>query len=317
MSRAKETRAHKTLRVAAYALVGLAFAYIGRALWAYRDWLLDWQASSTDLMLIFVSILVYGLSGLLLYSSWCKLNKLCGQGEFCRRQCIAIYGTTQIAKYVPGNVFHFVGRHAAGVRAGLPHAVLACSASLEMVALLFSAGVLALSGILIPESGLLGLLPFPLWSVIGIVVAGFIVMVFLTPYALRRFKLVPVVEGKKTQIQMLLPIVLRHLIFFMLSGLLMAVLMYAVVGSMRWSTLILAMSSYPISWLAGYVIPGASAGIGVREAAIMLMLSTAVLPQEATLIAILMRVVTLLGDLFFYLLAKSVESSLNKRSEAA
>ena len=315
MSMAKEARAHKALRIAAYALVGLAFVYIGRAMWAYRDWLLNWQASSIDLMLIFMSILAYGLSGLLLSSGWCKLNQLCGQGGFSRRQCIAIYGTTQIAKYVPGNVFHFVGRHAAGVRAGLPHAVLACSASLEMVALLFSAGVLALLGILIPKSGLLALLPFPLWSVIGIVVVGFIVMVFLTPYALRRFKLVPVVEGEKTQIQMLLPVVFRHLIFFMLSGLLMAVLMYAVVGSMQWSTLILAMSSYPISWLAGYVIPGASAGIGVREAAIMLMLSTAVLPQEATLIAILMRVVTLLGDLFFYLVAKSVESSLNKQSE--
>ena len=77
------------------------------------------------------------------------------------------------------------------------------------------------------------------------------------------------------------------------------------------------MSSYPVSWLAGYVIPGASAGIGVREAAIMLMLSTAVLPQEATLIAILMRVVTLLGDLLFYLLAKTVESGLDASGETS
>lgn len=317
MSQDKETRAHKALRVAAYALVGLAFIYIGRALWAYRAWLLDWQASSTDLMLICLAILAYGLSGLLLASNWCKLNQVCGQGGFSRRQCIAIYGTTQIAKYVPGNVFHFVGRHAAGVRAGLPHAVLACSASLEMVALLFSAALLALSGILIPKSGLLALLPFPLWSIIGIVVAGFIAMVFLAPYVMRRFKLLPETDGKASPFRLLMPVVLRHLMFFMLSGLLMAVLMFAVVGTMQWSTLILAMSSYPVSWLAGYVIPGASAGIGVREAAIMLILSTAVLPQEATLIAILMRVVTLLGDLFFYLLAKAVESSLNKHREVA
>ena len=92
--------------------------------------------------------------------------------------------------------------------------------------------MLALLGLLTPESGLLALLPFPLWSVIGIVVIGFVAMVFVMPYALRRFKLVPVMDDKKPPIQMLLPVVLRHLLFFMLSGLLMAVLMFAVAGSL-------------------------------------------------------------------------------------
>ena len=125
MNKVKERSVHKALRFAAYALVGLAFVYIGRALWAYRSWLLDWHASAVDLVLIVMSIVAYGLSGLLLASAWRDLNRICGQGGFSRRQSIAIYGTTQIAKYVPGNVFHFVGRHAAGVRVGIPHAVLA------------------------------------------------------------------------------------------------------------------------------------------------------------------------------------------------
>lgn len=308
MKPASERPLHKALRIAAYGLVGLAFIYIGRALWVYRTWLLDWQASILDLVLIVVSILVYGLSGLLLSSAWCKLNQVCGQGSFSCRQCIAIYGTAQIAKYVPGNVFHFIGRHAAGIRAGISHAILACSASLEMLVLLFSAGLLALSGLLVPEVGLLALLPFPLWLVIGIVVIGFIAIVFLMPVAMHRF--LPAAVAGWASVRMLVPVVTRHLLFFMVSGLLMAVLVFAVVGSLQWTTFILAMSSYPVSWLAGYVIPGASAGIGVREAVIVLILSTVVLAEEATLIAVLMRVVTLSGDLFFYLLAKKVESGL-------
>lgn len=307
----------KILRIAAYVLIGLAFVYIGRALWAYHTWLLDWQASSTGLALILVSILIYGFSGLLLSSAWCDLNRACGQGDFPHRQCIAVYGSTQIAKYVPGNVFHFVGRHAAGIQVGLSHGVLGCSASLEMIALLFSAGLLALFGVLIPESGLLALLPFPLWMVITIVVGGFFAMVVLLPYGMRRF--MPMVDAGSGwfSVNILMQVVARHLLFFLVSGFLMAVLTYVVVGSLQWSTFILALSSYPLSWLAGYVMPGASAGIGVREAATILILSTAVLPEQATLIAILMRVVTMLGDLFFYLLAKTVESGLKSGGESS
>lgn len=308
---------HALMRYLAYVLVVLAFVYIGRSIWAYRDGLLGWQATSVDLALIVLSIGVYGLAGLLLSSAWCCLNRLCGQGEHPgrrhARQCMVIYGTTQIAKYVPGNVFHFVGRHAAAVQAGVPHAVLACSATLEMIALLFSAGLLALFGLLIPDTGLLGLLPFPLWMVIAIVLGGFVVMVFMAPYLIRRLKLPTREQSEHAHILRLISVALIHLLFFTISGLLMAAMMYAVVGSLDGRMLILALSAYPLSWLAGYIIPGASAGIGVREAAMMLMLSTTVLPEQATLIAILMRVVTLLGDLFFYGLVKWMEVDLRRK----
>jgi len=308
------TTAHKAIRIVAYVLVVAAFFYIGRAIWAYREWLLNWQASAADWLLISISVLIYGGAGLLLSASWAKLNRICdggaGPGILSAQQSTAIYGTSQIAKYVPGNVFHFVGRHAAGVQAGLSHSVLACSASMEMLGLIFSAGILSLSGVLIPEAGLLALLSIPLWGLLGVLVFCILVMLWILPRLLKRMGVRSQLNTPVALMRSLAPAILLHLMFFMLSGMLVAGLVFAVVDDPKPLALLLAFSSYPVSWLAGYVIPGASAGVGIREASMMLILSDAILPQEATLVAILMRVVTVLGDLVFFAYARYVGSSI-------
>jgi hypothetical protein len=43
----------------------------------------------------------------------------------------------------------------------------------------------------------------------------------------------------------------------------------------NWATGFIVMGSYVIAWLAGFVTPGAPAGIGVREAVLVILLATA------------------------------------------
>lgn len=305
----EEQQIHRILRLTGYLLVALAFIYISRSLWAYREWLIAWEFSPGHIFLLSVSVLTYALGGLLLSSAWCILNQACGYKNISQRNCTAIYGTTQIAKYIPGNIFHFLGRHAAGVRMGLPHSTLACSASLEMIGLLFSAGTISLLGILILRSELISQLPIPQWVLIAIVIAAFVMMSLLFPLLQKKISTTKALSKSQLLRQYLIPATSRHLAFFLVCGIIMALLTLVVMKSVQWTPLMLAFFCYPISWIAGYVIPGASAGIGVREASIILILSTILLPQEASLIAILMRVVTILGDIVFYLIAKYVEST--------
>ena len=56
--------------------------------------------------------------------------------------------------------------------------------------------------------------------------------------------------------------------------------------------------------LAGFVTVGAPAGIGVREAAIILALSGTMGEPTAITVALLFRVLTTLGDVLFFLLAQ-------------
>ncbi len=90
---------------------------------------------------------LFALSGLitacccanfLLAFAWRDLLKHLGV-ETTRRRAVQTYGISQIAKYVPGNIFHFAGRQAIGQAASLPVIPLAKSSLWEL-------GLIAVTG---------------------------------------------------------------------------------------------------------------------------------------------------------------------------
>lgn len=54
--------------------------------------------------------------------------------------------------------------------------------------------------------------------------------------------------------------------------------------------------AYSLAWLAGFLLPGAPAGLGVREAVLVLAIGPGVGDETATVTALLLRVATTLGD---------------------
>jgi uncharacterized membrane protein YbhN (UPF0104 family) len=59
-------------------------------------------------------------------------------------------------------------------------------------------------------------------------------------------------------------------------------------------------ASFLLAFIAGYVVPGAPGGMGVREAALLGLLGV-VMPQAVALsLALLIRFVTIVGDLVFF-----------------
>ena len=69
-----------------------------------------------------------------------------------------------------------------------------------------------------------------------------------------------------------------------------------------------------ISWFLGYITPGAPGGIGVRETALILMLSP-ILGKESTLMAsIILRLVTTISDVIAFLLGYSLSLKIREES---
>jgi glycosyltransferase 2 family protein len=60
--------------------------------------------------------------------------------------------------------------------------------------------------------------------------------------------------------------------------------------------------SYILAWLVGLVTPGAPAGMGVRELVLLFLLSDQLSETVLLLAVILGRMVTVTGDLFFFIL---------------
>jgi hypothetical protein len=84
--------------------------------------------------------------------------------------------------------------------------------------------------------------------------------------------------------------------FFLVSGAL-ALSLHALASPVG-GVLLALVPGYALAWLCGYVVPGASAGIGVREAVLLLLLGE---DSAALFVAVGMRVVTTLGDVFLLL----------------
>jgi glycosyltransferase 2 family protein len=99
---------------------------------------------------------------------------------------------------------------------------------------------------------------------------------------------------------------LSYLAFSLVSATLFLILISLATGSQcvaRWQLII---GGYAFAWALGFVVPGAPAGLGVREAVLVGTLG-GVFPENSVLIsAVLFRVITTLGDSLFFLNATLV-----------
>ena len=227
--------------------------------------------------------LLYAASNGFLARAWWVL--LCHQRAVLGRpDAVRIYGMSQLAKYVPGNLFHLVGRQALGLAHGVPGRALAQSAGWEMLSLatgasLFSAWLLQLV--------------WPVWQLeFGAVLFFAGLVAFAT-------------GASHFGSAQLARAFLWHVLFLSATGG-MFVATFAALSEQTvplYSLPVLG-AAYVLAWLVGLVTPGAPAGLGVREAALVLMLEGGAFAPAGLLLAVLvMRCVTVVGDLIFFGLA--------------
>lgn len=164
---------------------------------------------------------------------------------------------SQVAKYIPGNVAHYLGRAAMAKAAGIP--------------LKHSAGTTAL------EVG------------IGILAAVIVALVSIAP--LLSAVLLALFAGR-------MPVLITTACV-LLTGLSFAL----VARGMGDAEIIPLVSIFAAAWLAGFVTPGAPAGIGLREGILIASLSPMIGAGSAITAALLHRLVTALVDATIGLLA--------------
>ena len=93
---------------------------------------------------------------------------------------------------------------------------------------------------------------------------------------------------------------LLYTVMWLLMGVSFYALLVATDPHLDLALLKAAISVFSLSWLAGFPTPISPGGIGVREGAIMLLLSSIVVGPQATMVALLSRVVWLVVELVFF-----------------
>ncbi|MDR6901442.1 YbhN family protein [Rhizobium miluonense] len=279
------------VRIAGVIVSLAAFAFVGRAIYRSLDGLQQQLVSPLFLFAVAGSVVAYAMILQVCGLAWHRLLTAIDYPSLGIGQALAIYGRTQIYKYLPGNVLHMLGRYRLARSAGASNKALAFAQIAELLTILLAAaGISALLARAVlanalQERGINDPTLVNILIVCGIAVltigATMIVRQRMAGTGLRAFGAVAVA-------------LVFYALFFIGSGLLLAALCKSISSAGGVPELI---GIGAAAWLVGFVVPGAPGGLGVRETVLIAGLSIAGLPAaEATAVALGYRFVTTVGD---------------------
>ncbi len=301
----------KSVRVLGWFAVAAALGYVGWSL-AQAMPALDDRAFAPAALAV-LALCCAGHAGALvcLTGAWRGLIAGAVDRPVTLRQAIHVYGRANMAKYLPGNVFHYAGRQLLGRRYGWPQGAIALASVLEILLQCLAAAVgLMLYGVLL-SGRVFEIVPWPVLAAVGL---GLAAAPWLLPVVLPRLPLLrrlipPDSVGGMLAGGRLARSFGLYAGFFVLSGLIMWLLYQGLSGGFgaepdgfrRFDSLPAIATAYLAAWFVGFVTPGASGGIGVREAVLLLLLGESLGQADAVLLAVLSRLVTIGGDGLFFL----------------
>lgn len=201
---------------------------------------------------------------------------------------------SQIGKYIPGNVAHLFGRLSLAVSDGVAGTVAGAAMVLE-IGILLTTGMLIVGGLILVSPDLVAQLTADLprsngsfLPVVGLAVvfAGLVIGQVIFWRRAGRPALTAMRFG--------LPLIL-HMVNFALLGL----SLWGVVTAIAPETPVPVLHCvvlFTIAWIAGFLVPGAPGGVGIRDGIIALGLEMFIGQGAGLGVAVAHRVVSVLGD---------------------
>jgi glycosyltransferase 2 family protein len=273
---------------------GSALAVVAAAIVLHRLWAQSGQLPPGILRAALPSVaqatVIYITGGGLLAIAWWLAMRVSGAGTAPLTASMAGYLSSQLGKYLPGNVGHFAARHVIGRRFGASHSSLVAATLVETLVMMAAAACLAL--LVIPKllSATLAI-PVPIeWMAPAPILA---VVALLTTLLLARH--CGWLASSLTTTRMLAELSLAWLLsmaFFFL-GAICFLLAAPGIGMGEWMAILPWVAA---AWLLGFIVPGAPAGLGIRELVLTLGLAPLIGEAEAAMYAVLFRIVTTAGD---------------------
>ena len=275
----------------------------------------SFRVDLTTALAVSAVILINLLSGAIVTYAWVLFLRS-GGFVLSFKKAYAIYGRAAVAKYIPGNVFHYVGRVALGGEYGIPKEKVVLSMVVET-------GTLAVTAIVFGIAGLL--YDFNYYSSITRIIyenkfiTGFLTVLFLltllfiTVIVLNRGK-----EWARLILSYLDPFtviksVLIYLVNFSLVGVSIYFLLNAfweIDSGLQWYQLAYG---FALAWGVGFIVPGAPGGIGIREF-ILVALYGPILGEGVIVgLALILRVLMTIGELLMFAIAYYNALSIEKK----
>ncbi|OOO00373.1 MAG: hypothetical protein ATN35_01345 [Epulopiscium sp. Nele67-Bin004] len=205
---------------------------------------------------------------------------------------VNIYVVSNLGKYLPGNVMHFVGRNVMATKYGISQFNIGISTILEILIILFGGITVAL---LFGYDYLLNVTSYiEVPYIVAICILG---VVALSVIYIKKNIFLPVLHVIKNNFYELWRVFTKNCIMQLVT----AMTFLFVIGEM--STDIIGI--YMLAWTIGFVMPGAPGGIGVRESILIFLLPMIGISVETVVATtIIHRVFNIIAEIVAFALTK-------------
>lgn len=215
---------------------------------------------------------------------------------------VGIYLKSNVAKYLPGNVIQYVGRNVLGKKLEIGQKSIIMATIAELLSIIcgniFFAFIMSLQN----TKNVIGWL----WSEhnlrekisIFIVLAILIIIICICCIIKYGYWEKISVYLKKELLLLLTVAFSLYFVVFLVSALVLWCITYILNIDLSYVDVA---SANALSWLAGYIVPGAPGGIGIREVVLVWLLEAKCLPELIMLTAVLVRICSIIGDFLSFL----------------
>jgi hypothetical protein len=278
----KSTQYRKVVRTLFTIAALFAIIFIIREFMVQWPMVSQWRLSSYDLLILALAAIVYGISLFFLAEAWHRLLHVFHPNCVNRKMSYGIYAKTQVAKYLPGNIWHIAGRNILVSSDSIGHRSLLKITVLETLLMISAALIIGCIGIAPHLANVFGQNIFFINAMFICVILILICPVLwaMPGHLIERAKKVTSSLG-------------FMLIFFCLYGGIFLIISCLVGLQLS----ITSFSSAPLSWVVGFVTPGSPGGIGTREFSLFFLLRDISVEAQLLITMAFFRIITLLGDI--------------------
>lgn len=294
---------NKYVRLLSWCIVILCIVYCVKSI--ARNYsalpIIEWNA--TMIASIACLLPVSLLTGVIICEAW-RILLSAALVTISYAQSLAILGIAQIGKYLPGNVFHYVGRVAIGAKQGISSTTIAVCVTIETVLLVITASLIIVTGVIADAD---------IWPTLHTTIAGsslrFLLLLLGSLFAV----IAGLVFTKKMEFlrnyrnileaKLLCKLVFLYFTIFVVYGCTVKLLTFILWGKVETIPFMSVVWRFALCWVAGFIVPGAPAGLGVREALFTKLFSPELGEGGAACVALVFRVLTTVGDLLTFTIA--------------
>lgn len=298
---------NKSIKYLGYIVTIIAFIFIGKSIMSMN---LDIRYIKNPVQAVVIIIcLSIGYVAVVFISSyaWKTTLQFINKGRISLKEITGVYVKSNIGKYLPGNVMHFAGRNILAGKLGFKQLDITFCTIIEIIMLIFTDFILSF---IFAMKNFKTVLIF-LYSkinpsiVYGVATALILLIILVSWILIKKSRFVENYRHLFTKdfLKLLLKLFCIYSVTLIISGVFLVMILKLIFGyNITVHMFMITISAYTISWVSGYIVPGAPGGIGVRESVLLLMLEPLYTKDIALLASILLRITSILGDLIAFLL---------------